>query len=256
VAKLTRKELLSKEDAFTSAAQQSVEWVADHKRQVIVLTSAGFIAIAAIWTGLAWKESRDVAASELLAAAITTYDAQVITESETTKANPTGEEPTFATEEAKRTAALEKFRAVIDAASSSAVADVARFYVGKLEADAGNAAAAEKTFTALVDSLSTKDSLYFLALERLAYLQEGRGDVDGAIAALGRVAQNDEAPFRDVAMYHQARLYLAKGDTERGKNLLAAIEKDFPKSPVKDDVKNRLALLGGTAAAAPTKEAP
>jgi tetratricopeptide (TPR) repeat protein len=103
---------------------------------------------------------------------------------------------------------------------------------------------AEKGFGELADNLSSSDSLQFLAVERAAYLQEARGDIDAALRTWSKVVNVDGGFYKDYALFHQARLYLHLNDQSRARKLLERIEEKYPTSPVIEKVHERLALLG------------
>lgn len=262
MAKKTRKELLKKEDAFQAAAGQSAAWLAENKA-LAIWSSVGVLAIiAAIWGGAEYLRVRNIDASTLLEAAFELQAAQVIVETEETKADPTASMPTFASEADRDAAVVAKLEEAMRAAGGSGVGDLARFAIAGIKEKSGDVDGARAIFAELVDGLSAGDSLYFVAVERLAYIQEAKGELDAAITTLSRLSGADRF-YADFAAYHQARLYQIKGDTERAKNLLERVKKEYPESAIKDEVQKRLEKLGAgdgagaeQAKAAPTADSP
>lgn len=243
MAKLKRKELLKKDDAFLSAASQSARWMGAHRWQVVGGSVAAVAAILVAWAAVEYVRERDAAASELYERGITILDAEVLARDSEEAPNPDGDPPTFPDENAKWQAARDQMKKVVDEAGGSGVATLARFLVADLEEKLGNTAEAEKGFTELAESLSPTDTLAYLATERAAYHKEASGDMDGALRLLNRLVNVEQGFYNDHATYHLARLYTTKGDTGRARNLLERIEEEFPDSGILDKVRERLADL-------------
>jgi len=244
VAKVSRKELLKKEDAFLAAANQSAQWLKKHRTAVVVGVVAAFVLIAAIVGGGEYVAKRDATASGTLAEARKLLEANVLGEE---LADPTGDPPTFATDEDKWKAAKTLLERSISEAGSSGVGVLARFFAADVDAKLGEADKAEAAFLDLADSLGRDDSLYFLAVERAAYMQEARGNIDGAIQTLDRLIGGSASFYGDRARYHQARLLIGQEKNDRARNLLQSIELEYPESTVTDDVRRLLGKLPGAA---------
>ena len=244
---LSRKKLLQRDDAFLKAAGESAKWLGSHRVQLAVVIVALVVVVGAIWGGVEYKRGRDATASQDLAKGMALLDAQISAEQ---PAGPEGKPPSFASEKDKWTAARAQFEKVLAKSSGSGVAALARYYVLDLDEKLGNKQAAEQGFLKLAGTLPSDDNLYFLAIERAAYLQEARGAKDEAIATWERLAASTAHFYADYATYEQARLHLEKGDTDRARSLLERIQKDFPNSSVMEEVRTTLARIGGPTAAA------
>lgn len=257
--KKSRKELLKTEDAFIVAASDSAAWLQKHR---VTLLSVGAVIVltgAAAWGLMAHRQSTAHNAAELFAAGWKILNAEVVKTA--SDAKPTAEPPTYATDKDKWTAARTQFEAAAERGGTQPIAQMARLMVVDLSDKLGDAPKAEQTLAVVRKDMKGDDPLAFLPAERVAYLREAQGDKDGAIAALQDIASNDKRFFSDYAQFHQARLYLAKGDTERARGLLEHVEKIFPQSAIAEDVKTKLDELGGKAAetgtpGAPSKAAP
>src|SRR6185437_4668144 len=57
------------------------------------------------------------------------------------------------------------------------------------------------------------------ALEGLGFAKEGKGDLDGALAAF----KDLEGVNKDLGLYHQGRIWLAKGDKDKAKDALKQV---------------------------------
>jgi hypothetical protein len=58
------------------------------------------------------------------------------------------------------------------------------------------------------------------AIEGIGFALEGKGDTDGAMHAFRELENTDARGFKELGMYHQARLLFAKGDKDKAKELL------------------------------------
>ena len=61
------------------------------------------------------------------------------------------------------------------------------------------------------------------ALEGLGFAKEGKGDLEGALASYRELETVDGRGFKELGMYHQARMLLAKGDKEGAKGLFKQV---------------------------------
>lgn len=243
--KISRKELLRQDDAFIQAANQSAEWLKENQTTITAVTVAVVIGILATWGGIVYSSEQNRAASARLIEAFAVYDAVVVDESSGDTADPAAIPPTFSGDEAKWTAAREAFGALADTVGGG-LNEVVRFYEADLNQRLGAHDEAITGFGALAEELSATDSLYFLAVERLGYLQETQGKTAEAIATYQRLESKDGF-YADYAGFHQARLHLAGGNEGEARRLLERIEADFPKSSILPDVKNRLDQIGRSA---------
>jgi predicted negative regulator of RcsB-dependent stress response len=58
------------------------------------------------------------------------------------------------------------------------------------------------------------------ALEGLGFAKEGKGDLDGALASFKELEAVDSRGFKELGLYHQGRVLLAKGDKDKAKDFL------------------------------------
>jgi predicted negative regulator of RcsB-dependent stress response len=244
VEKATRKQFLKQEDAFLAAAGQGAKWVATH-RTAVILTAAGLaVVIGGAAALVEHTQHKNALASQLLTEGQKILAAQVVP----AQADPHADPPTYASDEEKWRAAKAQFDKVVDQAGGSGVADLARLYRADLTARLGDVEGAQKQLQALCDRLSPANALMFLAIERLAYLQEGAGNLDRAMATWGRLAGSEGRFYSDYATFHQARLLAQKGEVEKARGLYQSFAQRFKESPLRDRVRDRLAALPPPAA--------
>ena len=245
--KVSRKELLREDDAFIQAASSSAEWLKENRAAVMAAGIATVVAILGIWIGLLYVEDRDLEASQNLAAALAVFDGEVVEEG----ADPSATPPTFASEKAKWAAAKTAFEEL--ATSSGKLSPIGVFYLADIAEKSGDLVAAQEGFAEAIEVLAPGDTLYFLAVERLAYLQERSGKSADALATLEKIKSKDGF-YSDYTSFHRARIHLANGEKDKARTILERVQSDFPESSLKDDIKERLAVLvEGTKAEAPSE---
>jgi tetratricopeptide (TPR) repeat protein len=163
--RITRKEL--KTDKFAVEVEHTVDYVAGHRRQLILYGSVAVV-LAAIFVGIYWYMGHQQAVrARALADAIEIQQAQV------GPPNPSAL-VTFPTEDAKRAAETKVFSEMAAKYSGSGEGAVAKYYLGSIAADQGKMAEAQKLFQ---DAAQTGDKNYAsLARFSLAhvYLAEKR----------------------------------------------------------------------------------
>ncbi|MEO1483515.1 MAG: hypothetical protein AAFU77_15515 [Myxococcota bacterium] len=234
--KQSRKELLREDDAFIQAANTGAEWFNDNRTLVIGAVIAVVVVVTGAVVATSSLASSAAAAADDLAGAMAVYQGALVSEDE---ADPAGDPPTFATEDARDSAAREAFAPL---RGKSGPGLLATFYHASLSQKAGDVDAAATEFDSLLKNLKPNDNLYFLALERAAYAREASGNIDGALELWGRI-NGTQAFYADRAAYHRARLTEAKGQKQEAADLYAKLEAAFPESGMLESARNRLALL-------------
>lgn len=248
--KSTRKELLKTDDAFIAAASRGAEWLRANRKGVIAGSVAFVVVVGSAWAALEYQRNRNRQAALQYNEALALLQAPI--EGEPTASpgqDADADLPTFASAEEKHETARDAFRDVLADYEGTGAARLAKFYVADLNARLGERKAAAAVLTELVETLSADDHLYFLAVERLAYLREAAGELDAAAAAWKRLEQGF---YADRSLYQQARLALAQGQRERAAELLDTLQKDHPDSAIQDKADR---LLAQTSDAQPTAAA-
>jgi predicted negative regulator of RcsB-dependent stress response len=211
---LTRKELRT--DAFAVAVEHNVEYVSQHRKQLI---RYGGIALAVILAGsavYAYVTHSKSQREDQLADAISIQESQV-----TPGALPGS--GAYGTEEAKTAAAQKAFSTVAAEHGSSKEGHIAEYYLGCLAADAGKLDEARKHFQAVADS-GDKDygSLANLSLAEVDYMQN-RG-ADGEKILRGLMEHPTLMVSKDQAAISLAR-HLVKSNPAEARKLLDPIVK-------------------------------
>jgi len=143
VDRLTRKEL--KTDHFALEVEHGVEYVADHKRQVIRYGAIGLAVLAVIIGVYVYRNYQNGAREDALRAAIRYQDAQV-------GVGAPEAIMVFATQEEKDKALSKAMTDVATKYSGTEQGGIARFYLGTQAADKGDLATAEKSFKEVAEN--------------------------------------------------------------------------------------------------------
>jgi predicted negative regulator of RcsB-dependent stress response len=143
VDKLTRKEL--KSDKFALEVQHSVEFVSQHRQQMIQWAVAA-LAVVLIVIGIVWYRSyQHSARQEALHAAMLIQNSTV---------GPSQSEyvVSFPTAQARETAVVKAWRDMATKYPGTQEGDIAEFFLGTNAADVGNLPEAAKHLQAAIDS--------------------------------------------------------------------------------------------------------
>ena len=167
VDRVTRSKL--KQDQFALEVEHSVEYVAEHRKQVIQYSAIAIVVALVAWGIWYYRDRQHTEREEALAAAMDVMQAPVAPNA------PAGQ--LFYTTDALKNAAAEKaFKGIIDKYSGSEESAIASSYLGAVSTDEGKLPDAEKYFKQAADSGSKQiASIGKLSLAQV-YLSEGRRD--------------------------------------------------------------------------------
>lgn len=141
--KLTRKEL--KSDKFALEVQHSVEFVSEHRRQM-VQWAAPVVGLVLIVIGIFWYRSyQHNARQEAL-------HSTMLIQNSTVGASQSEYVVSFPTAQARETAVVKAWRDLATKYPGTEEGDIAEFFLGTNAADAGNLPEAAKHFQAAIDS--------------------------------------------------------------------------------------------------------
>lgn len=213
------------------------EWA--KKNQKTVQLVGGAIAIALLGTaGYLYRDhKREVEASVLLTKAVADERARI---GEPPKDDDEGDgAPVFKTYEARREAALSKYREVESKFPRTGAAILARLAEASILLDKKDSAGAIAAFQDVKASpLAAADQeVKGRALEGLGFAHEldaDKGDkdkhLDEALKAYKELENTvDVKGFKELAMYHQARVLMAKGDKDKAKEILITLKERLSK---------------------------
>lgn len=218
------------------------EWA--RKNQKTVQIVGGALAIGLLGTaGYLWYQSkRETDASVLLTKAVETQNARVGTpaKSEEDDENAT-KDPSYETYDKRRDAALDQYRTVQSKFSGTGAAILARLAEASLLLDKRDADGAIAAYGDVKSSaLAAADAeVRGRAIEGLGFAHEVKARLkpeeapkhfDAALAAFKDLeSAADVRGFKELAMYHQARVHEAKGEKDKAKELLVKLKERLDK---------------------------
>lgn len=222
--------LLQKTNEFT-------KWARDNKQLVSGFAAVAVILLVGFGVRAFLAQRKEGQASEILAEAVADQRGRIV-------ADP-GEEPegfhdptpSFKTAAERQDAALAKYREVETRYAGTGAAYLARLSEGSLLLDKRDADQAIAAFTDVRNSpLATADAeVRGRALEGLGFayeLKAAGGDaakLDDALKAFRELENTDVKGFKELGMYHQARVFEAKGDKDKAKELLKSVHERVTK---------------------------
>jgi len=213
----------------------------------------GVVVIAVVVAGVLLVRQRNQSrGSDLLAEAMVALNAQVVPagtqvgEDKLPAAATLSAEGSFATENAKLTAALPKLQAAADAYPDSAAGITARYHLAGALAALGRHEDAIKQF----DDVATRggSGSVYGRMARLgkADAQARAGQLDAAIATWKEMAASTSADFPvDAILMDLARAYLQKGDKDEARKTFTQIVDQHPNSPYTPEARAELENLKG-----------
>lgn len=204
-----------------------------------------------------WDTSRRESASHAFARIEAIAIADLLPASGTPPPGETSDVPRFKTAEERRSAVLKELDGFLSAHGRSKLRDEALMMKGKELFVAGRH---DESLAAYEAALAAKvpARLAFLAHEGIGYAHEGKGQLDQALAAFGRMADTAssfQGFSRDRALYHRARITERKGDKAAALKLYNEALQANPDGSLRDEIADRVALLdqpaGAVAGSAP-----
>lgn len=207
--RLTRKEL--KSDKFAIEVQHSVEFVSEHRKQMIRL-GVPAVALALIIVGIVWYRSRQHnVRQEALHAALLIQNSTV---------GPSQSEyiVTYPTEQARETAVIKAWSDLAAKYPGSQEAGIAEFFLGTNAADNGSLAEAAKHFQAAVD-MSDKEYASEAKMS-LAQVYAGEGKLNEGVKLIQSVIDHPTVMVsKDAATLALADL-IKDSDPKRARQLV------------------------------------
>lgn len=233
-------------DFWTRATHRLAQFLGPRRKPAIAVVVALGVVLVGASVFNVWDQSRRVAVSQSLARAQQIANAELL--SDTTKpedAASNTDVPRFKTSAERGAAVLKELEGFLAGSGSRGLKNEARLMKGATLLSLGRPDEAIAAYQgALDDKLDVR--LRFLAHEGIGYAYEAKGDVDKALAAFARIADDASAFqgfYRDRSLYHRARLTAVKGDKAGAVTLYRQILDKAPEPSMKSEVTDRLAVL-------------
>jgi hypothetical protein len=270
--KVKRPSLASDAAGFSADADPLLErtarltkWIKEHRQ-----TFGGVVAVAVLGLGGAlgytyWQGKHEADASAVLAQAFADERGYVSDKDDDDEAAARRLYPTFKTADARRDAAIARYKEVQSKFAGTGAAILAHLAEAGLLLDKGDAKGAIAAYEEVKASpLAQADGeVRGRALEGIGFADEllaqsdaaGRdGHLDAALASFKQLADVDMKGFKELGQYHQARVLQAKGDKAKAIELLKDVQKrvaepgsEHPFSYLEYVVEDRLRALDPTA---------
>ncbi len=235
---ITRKDM-KEPDKFQQAATQAASWMAARRRHVVLAGAivAGAVVLVAILSAVntGREERAGAAASDLLA----TMSGEI-----SPVPLPGLPGPFFPDEAARQRAVAEAAEKVLAAHEGTGAGQLAALALGDARLKLGELDPARAAYERFLSAARKDDSLRFGALEGLALVEEGKGNLPAAAEAYERMGR--EAPaFADRADLERARVLAQAGNVDEARKLLAGFSERHKQSLLSPEAGERLARLGG-----------
>jgi tetratricopeptide (TPR) repeat protein len=236
----TRRQL--KTDSFSrvtiGAAEKTAHWSVEHRNTLTVALVVGVLIVAAVVGGWYYLSAQDEKASFDLSQAVRTLDTPIRPAG--TPAQP--DSPSFTSAKERSDAAARKLQAIVDKYPHTRTADMARYLLGVTAATAGDNAAAESKFKAVISS-GSKD-LASEAKLALASLYGNTNRTKDAVALYQQlISQPTSLVSKATAELELANLYQTSNHPVDAKRLYEQIKKDNPSPEAVQIATQKLAEL-------------
>jgi tetratricopeptide (TPR) repeat protein len=233
-------------DELVEGLNKGYEFTHDHLRQVLFALGA-LGAIGLLWLGYrTWAGSRQETAAVALAEAQRVYTAPLVGEA---GADAPGA-LSFPTAEARRERAVELFTALRRDHRGAAGA-AAAIYLARIALEQGNAAEAERLWTAALEE--DPDGMLAAPVQLdLLRLQRTQGEGEEALRALEAMLRDDRRRLpEDVVLYELGATLRGLGRGGEARAYLQRIVEEFPRSSYRSAAQQELASLPPAPAPAP-----
>jgi predicted negative regulator of RcsB-dependent stress response len=235
VRSYTRHQL--KEDQFRTGAKETYSWAVEHRSKLVY----GVVAVAAVAAillgGWVYLQQQDESAGVALGHALQVYRAPV-----TSAAEPAAPETTsFASAQERAKAARAEFAQVAQKYPHTRSAEMARYFMGLADEEAGNPAAAEKELQEVARSGAA--DLQALARFALAALYRNQGKDAQAVPLYKELIDHPTYTVaKSQAQLALASVYEAK-QPQDARNLYQQVQKENPDSAAAQIASTRLSDL-------------
>ncbi len=245
--RLTRKDM--KRDELASAVEQGIEYAGSHVK-IILYAVAGAAVLVALWGAFQYYSSnRSTQANQALAKAIKVFDAPIVGAATAKPADP--DEPSFADEKARRTAARPLLEEVQKSYGSTDAADIAGLFLANLAAAEGKVDDARKIWQQFVD----KHSDHMLAGQaqlNLINLDRSQGKNEQAVEELKKMVNSGSKSLpKDLLLNELASALEAMNKPQDAIIQYQMILDEFPRSPYRNEAQQKIQSLDPSRSTSP-----
>jgi tetratricopeptide (TPR) repeat protein len=223
--KFSRKEM-KRPDEFLKRTWEFSEWAGRHTRQIIIVTVTTIVTVlvgAFMWS---FSQSRQVKSSKQMGD-VFRVTAKGIAQTEYSPGQePPKDDETFGSMFHKDEALLAAYRKARDNARSGGIRKICTLGMASTLMGLERYDEARKEYESLVKDPSGMEAMMHLVYEGLGFAYEGLGRKDKALEQFKKLEYVAGGSYRELALYHQARIY----DEENKKQEAAALYKQIADS--------------------------
>lgn len=225
-------------DPLLERVARANRWIRDHRTTFASLVAVAFVGTGGLFGWAYWQNKRNADASVLLAQAFADEHGHLAAKDADDEDEDTARQlyPTFRSNGDRRAAALAKYRTLESKYVGTGAAILARLGEASLLLDAGDAKGALAALGDVKGSPLAQVDLEVRgrALEGLGFANEllaqtddasKDGHMNAALAAFKELEGVDVLGFKELGMYHQARVLAAIGNNAKAIELLKDLEK-------------------------------
>ncbi|WP_428264034.1 tetratricopeptide repeat protein [Haliangium sp.] len=251
------------EDEFVSGVAQVAEKLKPHMKVIIALSTVMLLAMTGFYVAKYLGERAEAQATELYREAIAAAQRPVVPavegEDEAETEDPADDRlpKPFRSRDARFEAILSPLETLRSEHGSTDTGHAARLLHASTLYDAGRYDEAAEMYRAILadDPDPTRAGM---AREGLGYAQEAAAlaqenqdaraqGLEQALATFRSIQTDDEGPGRELALYHEGRILATLGRRDEAKAALEKAAEIAPDSPLRPDIRQRLAQLGPSA---------
>ena len=213
-------------------------WIREHQTTFGALVGAAVLALGGLVGWTYWQNRQNTQASLILAQGFADEHGHIVTKEADDDDDNAAKQlyPSFKSVADRRASALGHYRQVEAKFGGTGAAVLARLAEGGLLLDDGDAKGAHAAYEDVIASALGKadpvvrgralEGLGFAA-ERLAESDSSAKDahLDAALSAFKQLEAVDVNGFKELGMYHQARVHEAKGDKAKAIEILKELDK-------------------------------
>nr|MBK7067797.1 tetratricopeptide repeat protein [Deltaproteobacteria bacterium] len=193
-----------------------------HRRTLTMAAAAVVVVVGASLAWQTWRSTAAAKAADAYSEALQVSTATIEPEDAPAREDaPTRRGPVFRSVEARLRASVEKFRQVEQRYPQSRVAPLARLSEATALYQLGRYQEARQLYQGLMGADTA--GLEARVLEGMAFTLESLNDLDGAAARYRELGAVQNAAYRDLAQYYQARLFARRDDRVHAKELLHGV---------------------------------
>ncbi|MFO0758734.1 MAG: tetratricopeptide repeat protein [Byssovorax sp.] len=211
------------DDALSRSASAAGKWVRKNFNIIQWVVIAAAVGVGGFTLYTSQVEKTAAAATSALASGLSAERGKVMAEDKRTD-----EEKEFDTTKVYKTAderteaALAGYRKTIAEHPNTPAAQLAKLGEAGVLLEKRDWDGALAAYGAVLSSklASTDIDVKGRAIEGTAMAKEGKGDLDGALASFKELEGIDARGYKELGMYQQGRVLLAKGDKDKAKDIL------------------------------------